>query len=137
MTFMIALYCATHLGGGIPAILVNIPGTGGAAATTLDGYPMAQQGKGQQALMLCFFASVFGGLISSIITMFAMPYLARIGYYIHSVEMVVVILFGLTLSAVIASPDKLKGLIAGFFVLMLGALGASPLMSDPPRPFGF
>src|SRR3546814_8487124 len=61
MTFMIALYCATHLGGGIPAILVNIPGTGGAAATTLDGYPMAQQGKGQQALMLCFFASVFGG----------------------------------------------------------------------------
>src|SRR3546814_5248417 len=64
MTFMIALYCATHLGGGIPAILVNIPGTGGAAATTLDGYPMAQQGKGQQALMLCFLASVFGGLIS-------------------------------------------------------------------------
>src|SRR3546814_20084425 len=89
-------------------------GTGGAAATTLDGYPMAQQGKGQQALMLCFFASVFGGLISSIITMFAMPYLARIGYYMHSVEMVVVMLFGLTLIAVIASQDTLKGLIAGF-----------------------
>jgi TctA family transporter len=35
---MIALYCANHLSGGIPAILVNIPGSGGAAATTLDGY---------------------------------------------------------------------------------------------------
>src|SRR3546814_915886 len=137
MTFMIALYCATHLGGGIPAILVNIPGTGGAAATTLDGYPMAQQGKGQQALMLCFFASVFGGLISSIITMFAMPYLARIGYYMHSVEMVVVMLFGLTLIAVIASQDTLKGLIAGFFGLMLGAMGADHIYAAPRGTFGF
>lgn len=137
MTFMIALYAATHLGGGIPAILVNIPGTGGAAATTLDGYPMAQQGRGQQALMLCFFASVFGGLISSIITMFAMPYLARIGYYIHSVEMVIVMLFGLTLIAVIAAQDTLKGLIAGFFGLMLGAMGADHIYAAPRGTFGF
>ena len=43
LTFMIALYAASHLGGGIPAILVNIPGTGGAAATTLDGHPMADR----------------------------------------------------------------------------------------------
>src|SRR3546814_6245692 len=34
MTFMVALYCATHLGGGIPAILVNIPGTGGDRKST-------------------------------------------------------------------------------------------------------
>src|SRR3546814_8574286 len=98
---------------------------------------MAQQGKGQQALMLCFFASVFGGLISSIITMFAMPYLARIGYYMHSVEMVVVMLFGLTLIAVIASQDTLKGLIAGFFGLMLGAMGADHIYAAPRGTFGF
>ena len=35
--FMVSLYCANHLSGGIPAILVRIPGSGGAAATTLDG----------------------------------------------------------------------------------------------------
>src|SRR3546814_14113283 len=49
MTFMIALYCATHLGGGIPAILVNIPGTGGAAAPTRDGDPLAHQASGRAA----------------------------------------------------------------------------------------
>jgi putative tricarboxylic transport membrane protein len=137
MTFMIALYAATHLGGGIPAILVNIPGTGGAAATTLDGYPMAQQGRAQQALVLCFFASVFGGLLTSIITMFAMPYLARVGYYMHSVEMVVVMLFGLTLIAVIAAQDTLKGLIAGFFGLILGAMGADHIYAAPRGTFDF
>jgi putative tricarboxylic transport membrane protein len=37
LMFMVSLYCATHLGGGIPAILINVPGTGGAPASTLDG----------------------------------------------------------------------------------------------------
>src|SRR3546814_18325926 len=102
-----------------------------------DALPISQQGTGQQALMLCFFAAVVGGLISSFITMFAMPYLARIGYYMHSVEMVVVMLFGLTLIAVIASQDTLKGLIAGFFGLMLGAMGADHIYAAPRGTFGF
>ena len=56
MAFMISLYCTTQLGGGIPAILFNMPGEGGAAATTLDGYPMTKKGQAQQALVLCFAA---------------------------------------------------------------------------------
>jgi putative tricarboxylic transport membrane protein len=63
LTFMIALYSASHLGGGIPAILLNIPGTGGAAATTLDGFPMAQKGLAAKALALSFVASVLAGRI--------------------------------------------------------------------------
>ena len=38
MVFMVALYASSRMGAGIPAILVNIPGTAGAAATPLDGY---------------------------------------------------------------------------------------------------
>ena len=49
LVFMVALYCASRMGAGIPAILVNIPGTAGAAATPLDGYPMVKKGQGQQA----------------------------------------------------------------------------------------
>lgn len=136
LTFMVALYCATHLGGGIPAILMNIPGTGGAAATTLDGHEMAKQGKAQQALVLAFAASTFGGLVTSIITLFALPMLSLVGYYVHSVEMVVIMLFGLTLIAVIAAEDTVKGLIAGFFGLMLGAMGADHVYAAPRGTFG-
>ena len=64
MALMISLYCTTQLGGGIPAILFNMPGEGGAVATTLDGYPMTQKGQAQQALVLCFAASAFGGLVT-------------------------------------------------------------------------
>ena len=57
LIFMVALYCSSRMGAGIPAILVNIPGTAGAAATPLDGYPMTKAGRGQQALAMSFVAS--------------------------------------------------------------------------------
>ena len=137
LAFMIALYCANHLSGGIPAILVKIPGSGGAAATTLDGYPMTQKGKAQQALVLCFTASVFGGLITTLATLALLPWLSQVGLYLRSVEMVVVMLFGLTLIAVIAAKDTLKGLIAGLFGLLIGVIGTDHIYSTPRATFGF
>jgi putative tricarboxylic transport membrane protein len=137
MAFMIALYCANHLAGGIPAILVRIPGSGGAAATTLDGYPMTQKGQAQQALVLCFTASVFGGLITTLATIALLPWLSQIGLYLRSVEMVIVMLFGLTLIAVIAAKDTLKGLIAGFFGLLIGVIGTDHIYNTPRATFGF
>ncbi len=136
LTFMIALYSASHLGGGISAILLNIPGAGGAAATTLDGFPMAQKGQAAKALALSFVASVLGGLITSALTLFLLPYLSQVGFYIRSVEMVVVMLFGLALIAAIAAQDMLKGLIAGAFGLMLGAMGADHIYATPRGTFG-
>lgn len=137
LAFMIALYCANHLAGGIPAILVKIPGSGGAAATTLDGYPMTQKGQAQQALVLCFTASVFGGLITTLATLALLPWLSKLGLYLRSVEMVIVMLFGLTLIAVIAAKDFLKGMIAGFFGLLLGVVGTDHIYNAPRATFGF
>src|SRR6185503_6706300 len=62
--FMVSLYCANHLAGG-------------AAATTLDGYPMTQKGQAQQAIVLSFTASVFGGLITTIATLALLPWLSQ------------------------------------------------------------
>jgi len=137
MAFMVALYCSARMGAGIPAILVNIPGTAGAAATPFDGYPMTQKGMAQQALTLSFVASAFGGLIASVFSIFTLPFLARAGYYFHSVEMVVVMLFGLTLIAVVSTGNTLKGLIAGMFGLLVGAVGSDQIYSAPRATFGF
>jgi putative tricarboxylic transport membrane protein len=137
LTFMVALYVASHMGSGIPAVLLNIPGTGGAAATTIDGYPMAQKGMAQQALVLTFVASTIGGFVTATLAIFSIGYLARVAYYLHSVEMVVVMLFGITLIAVIAAKDALKGLISGIIGLLVGAIGADHIYSAPRATFGF
>lgn len=135
--FMVSLYCAARMGAGIPAILVNIPGTAGAAATPLDGYPMAKQGKGQQALSISFVASCLGGLLTTLIALATMPILARVGFYMHSVEMIVVMLFGISLIASIAAQDMVKGLIAGFLGLMIGSIGTDVVYATPRGTMGF
>ena len=137
LIFMVSLYCSARMGAGIPAILVNIPGTAGAAATPLDGYPMAQAGRGQQALAMTFVASSLGGLLTTIIALATMPILARVGFYMHSVEMIVVMLFGISLIASIAAQDMLKGLIAGFLGLMIGSIGTDVVYATPRATFGF
>jgi len=137
LVFMVALYCSSRMGAGIPAILVNIPGTAGAAATPLDGYPMTKQGKGPQALAISFVSSTLAGLLTTILTLFVMPYIVLVVYYLHSVEMIVVMLFGISLIATIAARDTLKGLIAGFFGLMIGSIGADVVYATPRGSFGF
>ncbi|MFT6104639.1 MAG: putative tricarboxylic transport membrane protein, partial [Paracoccaceae bacterium] len=136
LVFMVSLYCSARMGAGIPAILVNIPGTAGAAATPLDGYPMAKAGRGQEALAISFVASCLGGLLTTILALITMPILARVGFYMHSVEMVVVMLFGISLIASIAAQDMLKGLIAGFFGLMIGFIGTDSIWATPRGTFG-
>ncbi|MCS0496490.1 tripartite tricarboxylate transporter permease [Ancylobacter sp. MQZ15Z-1] len=137
LIFMISLFVASHMGGGITSILLNIPGNGGAAATCLDGYPMARKGLGQQALVLSFVSSTVGGMVTAGLSIFLLPYISRLAYYMHSVEMVVVLLFGITLIASVASDNMLKGLIAGFLGLLIGAIGADHIYSTPRATFGF
>ena len=137
LTFMVALYASSRMGAGIPAILFNIPGTAGAAATPLDGYPMTKQGRGQQALAMSFVASIAGGLFTTVIALVALPWLSQVAYYLHSVEMIVIMFFGISLIATIAAKDTLKGLIAGFFGLMIGFIGADVVYETPRGTFGF
>ena len=124
-------------GGGHSGHSGQHPGTAGAAATPLDGYPMAKAGKGQQALAMSFVASSIGGLLTTVIALATMPILARVGFYMHSVEMIVVMLFGISLIASIASQDMLKGLIAGFLGLMIGSIGTDVVYATPRGTFGF
>ena len=42
IVLLTAIYCSATYGGAITAVLINTPGTPAAAATCLDGYPLAQ-----------------------------------------------------------------------------------------------
>ena len=49
---LICMYVGAIYGGSRSAILLNIPGTPASAATSLDGYPLARQGKAAYAMGL-------------------------------------------------------------------------------------
>ena len=64
LVLLIAIYCGGIYGGSVTAILMKTPGTPAAAATAIDGYELAKQGKARKALDMALWASVFGGIAS-------------------------------------------------------------------------
>src|SRR6184192_3071565 len=66
------IYWGALFGGAITSVLFNIPGEPWSVATTFDGYPLARQGLGGQALTAAFTSSFVGALFSIVlITLFA------------------------------------------------------------------
>lgn len=47
--FLSGMFTGSVYAGGITAVMLNIPGSPGAVATTLDGYPMTKQGRQNEA----------------------------------------------------------------------------------------
>ena len=56
--FLLGIYKGGIFGGSIPAILVSMPGTGAAVATSRDGYALTKKGKSRKALDMALFSSV-------------------------------------------------------------------------------
>ena len=54
IVLLTSIYCAGTYGGAITAVLINTPGTPAAAATCLDGYPLAQKGEAGRALAVSY-----------------------------------------------------------------------------------
>jgi putative tricarboxylic transport membrane protein len=73
-----SIYWGALFGGAITSVLFNIPGEPWSVATTFDGYPLAKQGQGGQALTAAFTSSFVGAFFSIVLITFFAPVLAEI-----------------------------------------------------------
>lgn len=136
ISMLAALYLSAMYGGSIAAILIRTPGTPAAAATVLDGYPMAQQGKAGRALSISLGASFIGGLVSSIALLTVAPVLGRVALEFGPVEIAAVAVLGMTIIASLSQDSTVKGLIAGAAGLMLSTVGMDPISGSPRFTMG-
>ncbi len=125
MLFLTAIFTGGSFGSGVPAILMNIPGTSSAIATAFDGYPMARRGEHNQALGIALGASAFGVLIGYLILFALIKPISGLVLKLGPAELFAVILWGMTLIASLSGAHMLKGLIAGFVGLLIGTIGFS------------
>ncbi|WP_252106350.1 MULTISPECIES: tripartite tricarboxylate transporter permease [unclassified Halomonas] len=125
MLFLTAIFTGGSFGSGIPAILMNIPGTSSAIATAFDGYPMARNGQHNEALGVALASSVIGVLMGYVILFIMIQPLSVMVLKLGPAEMFIVILWGMTLIASLKGEQVLKGLMAGFVGLLAGTIGFS------------
>lgn len=126
IVLLVSVYSGAMYGGSISAILMNVPGTAGAAATTFDGYPMARQGKSTTALSISATASAVGGSVSLVLLILLIPVLIELVLAFGSPEYFLVAIVGLSMITVVAKSSIIKGLMAGGFGMLLATVGMAP-----------
>ena len=133
--FLVGLNKGAFFGGAISAVLLRTPGTPEAAATTWDGYPLTQQGKGEKALRMALYASVSGDVFSTVLLIVIAAPLATVALYMGPQEMFALISLALTVIAGIGSKSISRGLIAAAFGLLVGMIGTEPVTALPRLTF--
>jgi putative tricarboxylic transport membrane protein len=134
---LMCLYVGAIYGGSRTAILLAIPGTPASAATTLDGYPLAQQGQAGLAMGLATTSSAFGTVIGIFFLALIAPLLAEAALKFGSYEFFWLALFGVVISGRITSiDDPLKGYIAGIIGLLFAMVGMESLHAHQRFTFG-
>lgn len=134
---LMCVYLGAIYGGSRTAILLNIPGTPANAAATLDGHPLAMQGKAGLAMGLATTSSTLGTLVGIFFLAIIAPLLAEAALKFGSYEFFWLALFGVVISGQMTGSDTpLKGYIAGILGLMVAMIGMETLHAYQRFTFG-
>lgn len=136
LAFFLAISEAASFGDTIPAVLFRTPGTAGSAATAIDGYPLAQQGKAGYALGAGAMASLAGGLIGIVISILFIPWLAEYVLMFGPPEYFWMAVIGISIIAVVSKGSMAKGLVAGLVGLFISFIGYDLVTGKTRFTFG-
>ncbi len=134
---LLCMYVGAIFGGSRSAILLNMPGTPASAATTLDGFPMAQSGRAREALGLATIGSCFGTLVGVGLLAVGAPLLADYALKFGAFEFFWLAVFGIVISGrLTAMEDPLKGWIAGLLGLIIAMIGQESVFAYARFSYG-
>jgi putative tricarboxylic transport membrane protein len=123
LIMLAGVYFGADYGGGTCSILLGVPGHAAAAIDVLDGYPMAQQGRGGVALFMKCVASFWGSAVGIILLMLFAPMLAEAAFKFGPAEYCSLMLLGLLAASTVGQGSPVKGVAMMVVGLILGMVG--------------
>lgn len=137
IAFLVGINKGGLVGGAIPAVLINTPGTPDAVSTTLDGHPLARQGKPMKAMKMALYSSVTGDVFSDLTLITVSAPLAVVALMMGPVEVLALMIFALSVIAGLVGDSMTKGLMAAALGLLCASVGMDPLNATPRLDFGW
>lgn len=119
-----------------PAVLIGVPGSAGAQATIMDGYPLAKQGRAKEALSAAFFAAALGGIVGAVLLLGLILAVRPLLLALGSPQLFMLTLLGISLVGVLSRGAPLLGIISALVGALLGMVGTAPIIGDPRFTFG-
>ncbi len=137
ISFLVGVNKGGLVGGAVPAVLMNTPGTPDAAATALDGYPLAKQGKPLKATKMALFSSITGDTFSDIVLITVSAPLAVLALKMGPIEIVALMIFAFSVLAGLIGNSLTKGIISAALGLLVASIGSDPENFTPRLIFGY
>ncbi|MEO2037285.1 MAG: tripartite tricarboxylate transporter permease, partial [Martelella sp.] len=126
IAFLISVNKGGTVGGAVPAILLNTPGTPESAATALDGHPMAKKGLGGKAMKYSLYYSVSGDVFSDLILITVSAPLAVVALKMGPIEITALMILAFSVIVGLVGESMIKGMIAVAFGCLLASAGIEP-----------
>jgi TctA family transporter len=123
LIMLAGIYYGSQYGGSTTSILVNLPGEAASVVTTLDGYPMAKQGRAGAALAASAIGSFFAGTVATFLIAGFGPPLAAVALKFGPAEFFSLMVLGLVASVVLAQGSLLHAIGMVVLGLLLGLIG--------------
>ncbi|WP_417626343.1 tripartite tricarboxylate transporter permease [Pararhodobacter aggregans] len=136
LVLLTSVYYGAMYGGRISSILLNIPGDEPAMMTTLDGYPMARQGRAGDALVVSGVASFVGAFLATIGLMLLAPMLSRVAYQFGPAEYFALYLLAFCTLGGVGSNNQAKSALAALIGLGIAMIGLDKTTGMPRFTFG-
>ncbi len=131
-----SLYWGALFGGAITSILFNIPGEPWSVATTFDGFPMAKQGRGGEALTAAFTSSFVGALFAVVLITGFAPLLAEIALKFGPPEFFSIQLLTFSSFIGLGGGNPIKSMVSILIGFILAAAGLDIVTGQLRLTFG-
>ena len=136
MILFAGIYYGAMYGGSTTSILLNIPGEAASVVTCIDGYQMAQKGRGGAALAVSAVGSFMAGTISILGLMFAALFLADVALRFGPAEFFAIGVCGLILLVRLTGGSLLQSFIMILVGMALTTVGVDFLSGIERFTFG-
>lgn len=121
--FCVATVASSTTGDTFAGVLLGIPGANSAAATMLDGFPLALKGKATYALSAAFTVSTINGLLWGCLTFMLLPFYEKLILILGIPELCALTILAFATVAFLSTKYWVRSLLGICLGLFLGLIG--------------
>lgn len=135
--FLMAVVAASTTGDSFTSILLGIPGANSAAATMVDGFPLAQQGRASYAISAAVTTSTINGLLWGCLVFLLLPWYTNLLMIIGVPELWAFTVLALATVGFVSTKFWFRSLCAICIGIFLGMVGVDPTNNEPRFTVGW
>lgn len=126
VVFLMAVVAASTTGDTYTSVLLGIPGANSAAATVVDGFPLAQKGYATYAISAAVTVSTINGVLWGALVFVLLPWYGNLIMFFGTPELWAFTILAFVTVIFVTNKLWVRSIIALLFGLYLGLIGTDP-----------